>query len=140
MTDDKTAQHQSTFTPSHDASRLAGSLNYTAALKDFQRVAGSVPSIPRFVLGVWWSRYWPCEYEQCNVGTGTRALPSSHVPLKSTLDTAEDLEEIATGYMTHGLPLDILVSGELNGAQLCHAVPFCIFTHPSPFVASQTPP
>jgi alpha-glucosidase len=39
---------------------------------------------PRFTLGVWWSRYWPY--------------------------TAEDLTEIARGYATHAIPLDVLVS------------------------------
>ena len=38
---------------------------------------------PRFTLGVWWSRYWPY--------------------------TAEDLEDIARGYATHSIPLDVLV-------------------------------
>jgi hypothetical protein len=31
-------------------------------LRDFNRVSGAVPMIPRFVLGNWWSRYW--EYSQ----------------------------------------------------------------------------
>eukprot|EP00730_Choanoeca_flexa_P000830 TRINITY_DN10355_c0_g1_i2.p1 TRINITY_DN10355_c0_g1~~TRINITY_DN10355_c0_g1_i2.p1 ORF type:complete len:932 (+),score=199.62 TRINITY_DN10355_c0_g1_i2:23-2797(+) len=59
-------------------------LDYKRAIADFIAVAGPVPSIPRFVLGVWWSRYWPY--------------------------TAEDLEDIAVGYRQHGVPLDILVS------------------------------
>jgi alpha-glucosidase (family GH31 glycosyl hydrolase) len=27
-------------------------------LKDFTRLAGEIPMIPRFILGNWWSRYW----------------------------------------------------------------------------------
>ena len=33
-------------------------LDYPACLKDFTQVAGSVPLIPRWILGNWWSRYW----------------------------------------------------------------------------------
>ncbi len=29
-----------------------------ACLKDFTRVAGPIPMIPRYILGNWWSRYW----------------------------------------------------------------------------------
>jgi len=29
-----------------------------ACLKDFTRVAGAIPMIPRYILGNWWSRYW----------------------------------------------------------------------------------
>jgi alpha-glucosidase (family GH31 glycosyl hydrolase) len=36
--------------------------DYYGCLRDFNRVSGSVPMIPRFVLGNWWSRYW--EYSQ----------------------------------------------------------------------------
>eukprot|EP00041_Stephanoeca_diplocostata_P027855 m.775917 g.775917 ORF g.775917 m.775917 type:complete len:1031 (-) comp23260_c0_seq2:313-3405(-) len=72
---------------SRDASDLyffAHGLDFKGALYDYSLVAGSVPRIPRFLLGVWWSRYWPY--------------------------TAEDLLEIADGYAAHTLPIDILVS------------------------------
>jgi alpha-glucosidase (family GH31 glycosyl hydrolase) len=36
--------------------------DYYGCLRDFNRISGSVPMIPRFVLGNWWSRYW--EYSQ----------------------------------------------------------------------------
>lgn len=36
--------------------------HYLDCLRDFNRVSGSVPMIPRWVLGNWWSRYW--EYTQ----------------------------------------------------------------------------
>ena len=36
--------------------------DYLGCLRDFNRVSGAVPMIPRFVLGNWWSRYW--EYTQ----------------------------------------------------------------------------
>jgi len=58
--------------------------DYRRALHDYSVVAGSVPQVPRFTLGVWWSRYWPY--------------------------TAEDLLDIADGYGTRSLPIDIVVS------------------------------
>ena len=78
--------------PTSDSNNLGGSdlyffghgLDYKGALSDYAKVAGSVPRLPRFLLGVWWSRYWPY--------------------------TAEDLLEIAEGYRTHSLPIDVLVS------------------------------
>ena len=72
---------------SRDASDIymfAHGLDYKGALRDYSLVAGSVPRIPRFLLGVWWSRYWPY--------------------------TAEDLLEIAEEYASHTLPIDTLVS------------------------------
>lgn len=32
--------------------------DYPACLRDFCKVAGSIPMIPRYILGNWWSRYW----------------------------------------------------------------------------------
>ena len=32
--------------------------DYTAALKDFTKVAGRIPLPPKYTLGYWWSRYW----------------------------------------------------------------------------------
>ncbi len=32
---------------------------YAEALRDFYRVSGQPPALPRYALGVWWSRYWP---------------------------------------------------------------------------------
>ena len=36
--------------------------DYLGCLREFNRVAGEVPLIPRWALGNWWSRYW--EYSQ----------------------------------------------------------------------------
>lgn len=33
--------------------------DYYGAVRDFQKISGETPLIPRFVLGNWWSRYWP---------------------------------------------------------------------------------
>lgn len=38
--------------------------DYFGCLRDFNRIAGSVPMIPRFVLGNWWSRYWKYTQEE----------------------------------------------------------------------------
>ncbi len=32
--------------------------DYTAALGDFTKIAGSIPLPPKYVFGYWWSRYW----------------------------------------------------------------------------------
>ena len=37
---------------------------YQDCLTDFQKVAGKVPVIPRWVLGNWWSRYWAYSQEE----------------------------------------------------------------------------
>lgn len=37
--------------------------NYQAALKDFYRLSGPQPKIPRYALGNWWSRYYPYNEE-----------------------------------------------------------------------------
>ncbi len=31
---------------------------FSDCIRDFTRVAGPVPLIPRYILGNWWSRYW----------------------------------------------------------------------------------
>jgi alpha-glucosidase (family GH31 glycosyl hydrolase) len=35
-----------------------------ACLGDFTRLAGPIPMIPRFILGNWWSRFWPYRQEE----------------------------------------------------------------------------
>ena len=38
--------------------------DYYACLRDFSKVAGTVPILPRWALGNWWSRYWPYSAEE----------------------------------------------------------------------------
>ena len=38
--------------------------DFRAAMKDFLRLSGSVPVLPRFALGNWWSRYYPYTQEE----------------------------------------------------------------------------
>ena len=33
--------------------------DYARALKEFTMVSGPIPMVPRYVLGSWFSRYWP---------------------------------------------------------------------------------
>lgn len=41
-----------------DAYVYAYGCNYLSALRDFYRITGETPLIPRFCLGNWWSRFW----------------------------------------------------------------------------------
>ncbi len=57
--------------------------DYKAALADYTRFGGSIPLIPRYVLGAWWSRYWAY--------------------------SDQDLKDLVRGFGEHDLPLDVLV-------------------------------
>lgn len=57
--------------------------DYKSALRDYSLFGGTIPMIPRFVLGAWWSRYW--EYSDA------------------------ELRELVDAFEAHGLPLDVLV-------------------------------
>ncbi|MEM8835728.1 MAG: TIM-barrel domain-containing protein [Planctomycetota bacterium] len=56
---------------------------YLECIRDFTLVSGKVPIPPRYVLGSWWSRYWPY--------------------------TDEDLRTIVREFDEHDVPLDVLV-------------------------------
>lgn len=56
---------------------------YTEALAEYTQFGGAVPLIPRYVLGTWWSRYWPY--------------------------SATELQQVVTTFADHRLPLDVLV-------------------------------
>lgn len=53
--------------------------DYAAALQDYQRIAGNVPLIPRFMLGNWWSRYWV--YSQSDVKELVQKFRNEQIPL-----------------------------------------------------------
>ena len=38
---------------------LHASMNYQEAVRDFYRLCGPAPMLPRYALGNWWSRYYP---------------------------------------------------------------------------------
>jgi alpha-glucosidase (family GH31 glycosyl hydrolase) len=49
--------------------------DFTACLRDYRRLSGAVPLIPRWALGNWWSRYWP--YRQDELLDLMRDFPSA---------------------------------------------------------------
>jgi hypothetical protein len=50
-----------------------------ACLADYTRVAGSIPLIPRYILGNWWSRYW--EYTQDELQAWMDEFRQHEIPL-----------------------------------------------------------
>ncbi len=57
--------------------------DYADALAEYTLFGGAVPLIPRYVLGIWWSRFWSY--------------------------SAADLSQLVTEFQDHDLPLDVLV-------------------------------
>jgi hypothetical protein len=57
--------------------------DYKRALSDYTKVAGKIPLPPRFVFGLWWSRYWAY--------------------------TDKELMNLVGEFREHELPLDVLV-------------------------------
>ncbi len=52
---------------------------YTTAIQDFYRVSGRTPLIPRYILGNWWSRFWP--YTQSELTSLMRDFQAHEIPL-----------------------------------------------------------
>ena len=57
--------------------------DYTAALKDFTKVAGKIPLPPKWTFGYWWSRYW--------------------------VFTDEELLTLGREMKEHGVPMDVMI-------------------------------
>ena len=53
--------------------------DYPACLREFNLIAGSVPMVPRFILGNWWSRFW--EYSQDELARLMDDFQHQQVPL-----------------------------------------------------------
>jgi alpha-glucosidase (family GH31 glycosyl hydrolase) len=53
--------------------------DHEACLRDFTKVTGPVPMIPRYILGNWWSRYW--EYTQEDIKKLMEDFRAHEVPL-----------------------------------------------------------
>lgn len=53
--------------------------DYLGCLRDFFRVAGPVPLVPRWILGNWWSRYWA--YSQAELRDLVENFRAHEVPL-----------------------------------------------------------
>ncbi len=57
--------------------------DYKTTLADYIQFGGPIPLVPRYVLGVWWSRYWAYH--------------------------ADDLKQLVRDFEAHDVPLDVLV-------------------------------
>ncbi len=53
--------------------------DYQACLRDYFKVSGAVPLVPRWILGNWWSRYW--EYSQDELRDVMLQFRQREVPL-----------------------------------------------------------
>lgn len=53
--------------------------DYQSCLKDFTKIAGEVPLIPKWALGNWWSRFW--EYSQAELTDLMREFERREIPL-----------------------------------------------------------
>ena len=86
---------------------------YTEALAEYTLFGHAVPLIPRYVLGVWWSRFWPY--------------------------SAADLEQLVTDFADHALPLDVLVvdmDWHLPGHWTGYTWNHSLFPDPEAFLAA----
>jgi alpha-glucosidase (family GH31 glycosyl hydrolase) len=52
---------------------------YLDCLKDYYRITGKTPMIPRFILGNWWSRYW--EYDEAELKELIQNFEKYKIPL-----------------------------------------------------------
>ena len=52
------ASRPATDRPSKDLYLFGHGRDFAAAMRDYHRLAGPTPVVPRYVLGNWWSRYW----------------------------------------------------------------------------------
>ena len=53
--------------------------NIAALLRDYTRIAGEIPMIPRYILGNWWSRYWA--YSQDDLQSLMQKFRARELPL-----------------------------------------------------------
>ncbi len=81
LTDDW--EKQRPLTAGTDWYFFAYGTDYKAALKDLAAISGSIPLPRKYVLGSWYSRYWPY--------------------------TSSEYREIVDEYDAHGFPLDVMV-------------------------------
>ena len=85
--------------------------DFTGLLAEYTLFGGAVPLIPRYVLGAWWSRFWP--YSDA------------------------DLENLVTDFADHDLPLDVLVidmDWHLPGQWTGYTWNPALFPDPTPFL------
>jgi len=53
--------------------------DYAACLGDFTHISGTIPMIPRYILGNWWSRYWA--YTQDELKSLMEEFRTKEIPL-----------------------------------------------------------
>lgn len=53
--------------------------DFKGCIRDFYKVSGATPLLPRYALGNWWSRYW--EYSEEELKELIEAFESRHIPL-----------------------------------------------------------
>lgn len=76
-----------------DCYALASGTDYVGALREFVRVAGEIPMVPRAYLGNWWSRYHAY--------------------------TEDELKGVVMRFQEHGVPLSMCIIGTLKLATWC---------------------
>ncbi len=71
--------------------------SYLEALRDFYKLAGAPPLLPRFVFGNWWSRYWP--YKEQEYKTLVERFENEDIPFSvAVLDMDWHLVDIPAKY------------------------------------------
>ena len=71
--------------------------DYAGAVAEYTRFGGAIPLVPRFVLGAWWSRYWP--YSEADVRALVAEFRARDLPLDVfVLDMDWHTEDSWTGY------------------------------------------
>jgi alpha-glucosidase len=73
--------------------------DYARALSDFTQVAGRIPMPPRFVFGMWWSRYWA--YSDQELKDLVAEFDAKHVPLEVLVIDMDWHLDGWTGYTWH---------------------------------------
>lgn len=70
--------------------------DYNATLRDYHRLAGAVPMLPRWALGNWWSRYW--DYSDRDLQALIADFRAHNVPLSvCIIDMDWHLVDVGSG-------------------------------------------
>lgn len=75
--------------------------DYASALRDYYRLAGPTPVVPRYALGNWWSRYWPYsadEYVALMDRFAAERIPFSVAVIDMDWHVVDVDPEIGTGW------------------------------------------
>ena len=75
--------------------------DYAGALADYHRLTGPTPLVPRYVLGNWWSRFWPytgSEYLELMDRFAAERIPLSVSVIDMDWHLVDVDPEIGTGW------------------------------------------